>query len=243
MTQNWMGISIDFGKVEDKTSEGSGFELLQEGFYRATIKSVNKSELGEKHRPALTIAMTLDDVTDKEIVHSLYLPEVGDKEAAVKFKNENLRNFFTRYIFRQLTKEEFAQLDNAVITTELQNVMITQPNFAGAKVLIDLRQEPFVSRDKETKAIKWTNVPYNPEICTKPILKLIQELGTKGIEVKNFPVFIFSNKVAAHGFGFYNDYNENAELKNSKSYDFVIKHSLNVVASAESATADEIPSF
>ena len=39
------------------------------------------------------------------------------------------------------------------------------------------------------------------------------------------------------------DYNENAELKNSKVYDFVIEHGLNVVASAESATVDEVPSF
>lgn len=241
--QNWMGINIDFNNVEDKTSESSGFELLKEGFYRATIKSVNKSELGQNHRPALTITMTLDDFSDKEIVHSLYLPEVGDKENAVKFKNENLRNFFTRYIFRQLTKEEFAQLDNSVITAELQKVMTTQPNFAGAKVLIDLRQEPFVSRDKETKAIKWTNVAYNPEICTKPILKLVQELETKGIEVKNFPVFMFSNKVAAHGFGFYNDYAEGKELKNNKSYDFVIEHGLNVAATGDNATADEVPSF
>ena len=243
MTQNWLGITVDFGKVEDKTSESNNFELLQEGFYRATIKSVNKSELGQNHKQALTITLTLDDCSDKEIVHNLFLPESGDTETAIKFKNENLRNFLTRYAYRNLTSDEYKNLDTAEINATLQKIMTTQPNFAGAKVLIDLRQEPFISKDKDTKAIKWTNVPYNPEICTKPILKLVQELEQKGVEVKNFPVFMFFNKVVAHGFGFYNDYTEDKELKNNKSYNFVIEHGLNVVANAESATADEVPSF
>lgn len=243
MAQNWMGLTIDFEKVEDKTSEGSGFELLQEGFYRATIKSVNKSELGQNHRPALTITMTLDDFADKEIVHSLYLPEQGDSENAIKFKNENLRNFFTRFAFRQLTKEEYEKLDNSIVNVELQKIMTTMPNFVGGKVLIHIKQEPFVSRDRETKAIKWTSVAYNPEICTKAILKLVQELEQKGIEVKNFPVFMFSNKVAAHGFGFYNDYNETAELKNNKSYDFVVENGLNIVVTSDNTTTNEVPSF
>ena len=54
MAQNWLGLTIDFNGVEDKTSESS-FELLKEGEYRATIKSVNKSELGSNHKQALTI--------------------------------------------------------------------------------------------------------------------------------------------------------------------------------------------
>lgn len=242
MTQNWMGINLNFNGVEDKTSDSS-FELLQEGFYRATIKSVNKSELGDKHRPALTITMTLDDFGNKEIVHSLYLPEVGDNEQKVQFKKENLKNFFTRFAYRNLTKDEYDKLDKGEVNNTLTNMMTTQPNFAGAKVLINIKQEPFISRDKETKGIKWTNVIYNPDICTKPILKLIQDLEKKGIEFKNFPVFMFSNKVAAHGFGFYNDYDENAELKNNKSYDFVTETGLDKVGSSEETTTDEVPSY
>ena len=74
MTQNWMGIDIDFNNVADKTAD-SGFELLKEGDYRVTIKSFNKSELGNNHKQALTITMTLDDLNDKEQVHNLFLPD------------------------------------------------------------------------------------------------------------------------------------------------------------------------
>lgn len=239
MAQNWMGLTIDFGKVEDRTSE-SNFELLQEGFYRATIKSVNKSELGQNHKQALTITLTLDDCSDKEIVHNLFLPENGDSESAIKFKNENLRNFFTRFAFRQLTKGEYEKLDSSVINAELQKIMTTMPNFAGAKVLVHVKQEPFISRDRETKAVNWTNYVYNPNICTKQVLKLIQELEKNGVEVKNFPVIMFTNRIAPYGFGFYNDYDQNAELKNNKSYDFIQDLS-NIATVGE--TVEEIPSF
>lgn len=221
MTQNWLGIKVNFEKVDDKTSESNSFELLQEGFYRATIKSLNKSELGQNHRQALTMVVTLDDCNDREIIHNLFLPEQGDNENAIKFKNENLKNFFTRFAYRKLTKEEFSQIDSSEVNATLQKIMTKQPNFEGAKMLVHIKQEPFISRDKETKAIKWTNVKYQPELCTKPILKLIQELEQKGTDVDYFPVIMFSNKIAAHGFGFYNDYDQEAILKNSKSYDMI----------------------
>ena len=240
--QNWLGISLDFNNVEDKTSESSSFELLKEGFYRATIESANKSVLGQNSKPALTITLTLDDFDNKKIVHNLFLPEAGDSENAIKFKKENLRNFFTRFAYRQLTKEEFSKLDSAIVNAELQKITTTQPNFAGAKVLVHIKQEPFISQDREIHGIKFTETSYDSVInnATKPILKLLQEKESKGVVFENFPVILFSNKIAAHGFGFYNDYDEKAELKNSKSYDFIQSIPANSNNTTNNDTIDEV---
>ena len=58
-------------------------------------------------------------------------------------------------------------------------------------------------------------------------------------------VILFSNKVAAHGFGFYNDFDADAVLKNSKAYDF-IQENQNSAVSTNNETAQPtktIPSF
>lgn len=245
MAQNWLGLSINFNNVEDKTSEGSGFELLPEGFYRATLKNVIKSVIGANDKPALTITLTLDDENDKEFVHNLFLPENGDTENAIKFKNENLRNFFTRFIYKDLTKEEYKNLSSDEVNNALNDVMINQPNFAGAKMLVHIKQDPFIAVDQQTKAIKFTDLPISECLggCTKALLKLIQDKEKSGIVFDKMPVFLFSNKVAAHGFGFYNDYDKDIELKNSKSYDYI--QSLNVanVGHSGTTTTSEVPMF
>ena len=220
--QNWLGIDINFSNVEEKTSESSSFELLKEGWHRVTIKDFQKTTLGQNNKPVLSMVLNFDDF-DKELTHNLFLAEATDSENAKKFKNENLRNFLTRFAYRNLTKEEYLKISVDDITKMLSSLMTTQPNFIGAKMLVDVRQEPFISRDKNTKAINFTNVDFNGAICPKSILKLIQTEQAKGIEFDKFPVILFSNKIAPCGFGFYNDYNENIELKNSKVYDFAQK--------------------
>lgn len=238
--QSWLGISLNFSNTEDKTADsGSGFELLKQGDYRATIKSVNKSELGANHKPALTITLTLDDYSDKELTTNIFLPEQTDSETAITFKKENLYNFFSRFVYRTITKSEFDKIAKDEVSKSVEELCIkNQPNFAGAKMLVNIKQEPFVSRDKDTGAVKWTDKPFNANICTKPVLKVIQELQKSGVEVDKFPVILFSNKVSAYGFGFYNDYNENAELKNSPSYDFIQSLGASTVSGSETATAD-----
>lgn len=246
MAQNWLGLSINFNNVEDKTSEGSGFELLPEGFYRATLQNVIKSVIGANNKPALTITLTLDDENNKEFVHNLFLPENGDTENAIKFKNENLRNFFTRFIYRGLTKEQYKNLSSDEVNNALNDVMVNQPNFAGAKILVHIKQDPFIAMDQQKDGIKFTDLPISECLsgCTKPLLKLIQEKEQKGIVFEKMPVFLFSNKIAAHGFGFYNDYDKDIELKNSKSYDYI--QSLNIIPvtnSNNTNTHEDCPMF
>lgn len=250
-TQNWLGFSANFENVEDRTSESS-FELLPEGFYKAQIKNVVKSVLGEKNKPALTITLELED-GKKEFVHNLFLPENGDEQTAIDFKLQNLRNFFTRCLYSKLTKDEYTALDakekNDALT-KMQTSAKGPGQFIGANVLVHIKQEPFIAQDKESKAIKFTEKPTAYLVSTMPkqILKLIQEKESLGIDMSKAPVILFSNKIAACGFGFYNDFDASAELKNSKSYEFVQENLVNVGGSANSnETATEptktIPKF
>ena len=239
--QSWLGISLNyFSNAEEKTSEGSSFELLKEGFYRATVKNAYKSVIGSNNRPAFTVVFTLDDFSNKEINHIIYLEEDTDDETKKINKKNNLRNFFSRFVYRNITKSEYDKFSTKEVNDTIQELCVkNQPTFTGAKMLVDIKQEPFVSRDRDTKAIKWTDKPFNANICTKPILKVIQELQKSGVEVDKFPVILFSNKIAFNGCGFYNDYNENAKLKNSPSYDFI--QSLNTTKSDDVIDEPEIP--
>lgn len=223
-TQNWLGISVNFEKVEDRTSESS-FELLLEGFYKAEIKNLVKSVLGDKDKPALTITLELEE-GKKEMVHNLFLPESDDEQTAIDFKLQNLRNFFTRCLFSKLTKEEYNALPSADKDEALNKMQTNskgEKQFIGTKVLVHIKQEPFIAQDKETKAIKFTEIDYSSVVnkMPKPLLKLIEIQEKKGIDMSKCPVILFSNKIAACGFGFYNDFDADAVLKNSKSYDFV----------------------
>lgn len=242
MSMNWLGLSIDFTGVADKTSEGSGFELLPEGMYRCTIKNVIKSVIGQNNKPALTITLSLDDEGDKEFTHNLFLPQAGDSENAIKFKNENLRNFFTRFLYKALTKDEYSKIPSADVNNELAKAMQTQPNFIGAKMLVHLKQDPFIAQDRETKALKFTDVNISNCLmdCPRPVLNLIKEKEEKGIVFEKMPVILFSNKIAAHGFGFYNDYDETKEKKNSKAYDYINALNLNSSSPSDTNNSDMI---
>lgn len=249
-TQNWLGFSANFENVEDRTSE-SNYELLPEGFYKAEIKNVVKSVLGEHNKPALTITLELEE-GKKEMVHNLFLPQNGDEQTAIDFKLQNLRNFFTRALYSKLTKEEYNALDakekNDALT-KMQTAPKGPAQFIGTKILVHIKQEPFIAQDKETKAIKFTEKTTAKLINSMPknILKLINDKETLGIDMSKMPVILFSNKVAACGFGFYNDFDANVVLKNSKSYDF-IQANTDAGSSAGASTEAEktektIPSF
>lgn len=249
-TQNWLGFSANFENVEDKTSE-SNFELLPEGFYKAEVKNVIKSVIGSNDKPALTVTLELEE-GKKEMVHNLFLPETGDEQTAIDFKLQNLRNFFTRCLYSKLTKDEYNALDSAEKNNALAKMQTSAKGpaqFIGSKVLVHVKQEPFIAQDKETKAIKFTDKPTAYLIASMPkqILKLINSKEELGIDMSKMPVILFSNKIAACGFGFYNDYDAEAELKNSKSYDFVQANLVEVGTSKSentSASAEpEVPRF
>ena len=252
-TQNWLGVSINFDNVEDKTSESS-FDLLLEGFYKAQIKQVNKGVLGDKNRPALIVTFELED-GKKEMTSELYLPEQGDSEQAIKFKNENLRNFFTRTIYSDLTKDEYTKISSEDKNKALKDAQTAKEGtdqFVGKNVLIHIKQEPFIAQDKETKAIKFTELDTATLISKMPknILKLINQKEEGGVDMSKMPVILFSNKVAGHGFGFYNDFNEETVLKNSKAYEFVQESVLNGGSSTTSTSSEpgaastkKIPNF
>lgn len=250
-TQNWLGFSANFENVEDKTSE-SNFELLPEGFYKAEIKNVIKSVIGSNDKPALTVTLELEE-GKKEMVHNLFLPETGDEQTAIDFKLQNLRNFFTRCLYSKLTKDEYNALDSAEKNNALAKMQTSAKGpaqFIGSKVLVHVKQEPFIAQDKETKAIKFTDKPtaYLVAAMPKSILKMINEKENQGVDMSKMPVILFSNKVAAHGFGFYNDFDADAVLKNSKAYDFVQANLVDAGgSSATTAAASEpvktVPSF
>ena len=250
-TQNWLGFSANFENVEDKTSE-SNFELLPEGFYKAEVKNVIKSVIGSNDKPALTVTLELEE-GKKEMVHNLFLPETGDEQTAIDFKLQNLRNFFTRCLYSKLTKDEYNALDSVEKNNALAKMQTSAKGpaqFIGSKVLVHIKQEPFIAQDKETKAIKFTDKPtaYLVAAMPKSILKMINEKENQGVDMSKMPVILFSNKVAAHGFGFYNDFDADAVLKNSKAYDFVQANLVDAGgSSATTATSAEpaktVPSF
>ena len=250
-TQNWLGFSANFENVEDKTSE-SNFELLPEGFYKAEVKNVIKSVIGSNNKPALTVTLELEE-GKKEMVHSLFLPETGDEQTAIDFKLQNLRNFFTRCMYSKLTKDEYNALDSAEKNNALAKMQTSAKGpaqFIGSKVLVHVKQEPFIAQDKETKAIKFTDKPtaYLVSAMPKSILKMINEKENQGVDMSKMPVILFSNKIAARGFGFYNDFNANAVLKNSKAYDFVQANLVDAGGSSATTAAvaepvKTVPSF
>ena len=250
-TQNWLGFSANFENVEDKTSE-SNFELLPEGFYKAEVKNVINSVIGSNNKPALTVTLELEE-GKKEIVHNFFLPEIGDEQTAIDFKLQNLKNFLTRCMYSKLTKDEYNALDSAEKNNALAKMQTSAKGpaqFISSKVLVHIKQEPFIAQDKETKAIKFTDKPtaYLVAAMPKSILKMINEKENQGVDMSKMPVILFSNKIAAYGFGFYNDFDADAVLKNSKAYDFVQANLVEAGgSSATTAVASEpikiVPSF
>lgn len=218
MTQNtnWLGFSADFSKVEDEiATELKTFELLPEGWYKAVIKSAEKEEIGQKKTPCLKVKVELED-KDKEIDTQIWLPNGTNDE----FKTKALKNFLASCVYSQLKRAEYLAIPNEQKNAAFNNSNLNQ--FIGAKVLVKVTQEPFVSKDKNTQAINWTNTPISTlGKIPKSIEKLLNDLRNNGIVVKNLPKILFSNRIALLGFDFYNEFNPNAELKDNYAKGFV----------------------
>ena len=254
-TQNWMGINFSFDNVADESSKQGNFRgTLECGLYKSTIKNAYISVIGEKNTPALTVVFDLE--VGKELVHNFWLTKLDEPEAA---NVKNLRNFLSRVLYCELTEKEFKSLDSEEINKKCLSVMnaIGKKNENAAKlvgktVLLDITQKPFISRDRETKALKFTSVSKAGALSDLPkaLLKVIEEAEEKaGVTYDNIPQFGFKNELKMYGCHFYNDYDTEAKFYNTKAYDYVqalkaeatTSTATNQVADDELIGEDEIP--
>lgn len=226
-TQNWMGINFSFDKVADEQSSNSSFVgTLECGLYKSTIKNAYISVIGEKNTPALTVVFDLE--VGKELVHNFWLTKLDEPDSA---NVKNLRNFLSRVLYCELTEKEFKSLEAEEVNKKCLSVMnaIGKKNenaskLVGKTVLLDITQKPFISRDKETKALKFTNIPKAYKLADLPqaLLKVIEEAEEKaGVTYDNIPQFAFKNELKMYGCHFYNDFNPEAKFYNTKAYDYV----------------------
>lgn len=240
-TQNWMGINFSFDNVADEqSSNNQSIGTLECGLYKSTIKNAYISVIGEKNTPALTVVFDLE--VGKELVHNFWLTKLDEPEAA---NVKNLRNFLSRILYCELTEKEFKSLDSEEVNKKCLSVMnaIGKKNENAAKlvgktVLLDITQKPFISRDRETKALKFTNVNKNAVVdeLPKALLKVVQEAEEKAdTTYDNVPQFGFKNELKMYGCHFYNDFLEEAKFyNNTKAYDYV--QALKAEATTSTAT-------
>lgn len=242
-TQNWMGINFSFDKVADESSKSGGFVgLLECGLYKSTIKNAYISVIGEKNTPALTVVFELE--IGKELVHNFWLTKLDDPDSA---NVKNLRNFLSRVLYCDLTEKEFKSLDSEEVNKKCMSVMtaIGKKNENAAKLvgktaLLDITQKPFISRDRDTKALKFTTVSKASALSDLPkaLLKVIEEAEEKaGVTYDNIPQFGFKNELKMYGCHFYNDFDAEAKFYNTKAYDYV------QALKAEAATSTATESF
>ena len=226
-TQNWMGINFSFDNVADEqSSNNQSIGTLQCGLYKSTIKNAYISVIGEKNTPALTVVFDLE--VGKEIVHNFWLTKLDDAESA---NVKNLRNFLSRVLYCDLTSSEFKELEAEEVNKKCLSVMnaIGKKNENAAKltgktVLLNITQKPFISRDKKTKALKFTNTPkaYKLADLPKALLNVIEDAEEKaGVTYDNIPQFGFKNELKMYGCHFYNDFDAKAKFYNTKAYDYV----------------------
>lgn len=239
-TQNWMGINFSFDNVADEqSSNNKSIGTLECGLYKSTIKNAYISVIGEKNTPALTVVFDLE--IGKEIINNFWLTKLDDIESA---NVKNLRNFLSRVLYCDLISSEFKALESEEVNKKCLSVMnaIGKNNenaakLAGKNVLLDITQKPFISRDKETKALKFTNVSKAGALSDLPkaLLKVIEEAEEKaGVTYDNIPMFGFKNELKMYGCHFYNDYDPEAKFYNTKAYDYV--QALKAEANTSTAT-------
>ena len=250
-TQNWMGINFSFDNVADEqSSNNQSLGTIQCGLYKSTIKNAYISVIGEKNTPALTVVFDLE--VGKEIVHNFWLTKLDDAESA---NVKNLRNFLSRVLYCNLTEKEFKELPAEEVNKKCSSVMtaIGKKNenaskLIGKTALLDITQKPFISRDRETKALKFTSVNKDSALSDLPkaLLKVIEEAEEKAdTTYDNIPQFGFKNELKMYGCHFYNDFDAEAKFYNTKAYDYVqeLKKAPveNQVAEDELIGEDEIP--
>lgn len=236
---SWLGAGFSFDGVKDETSSsGDGLGLLQAGLYKAKIENAIVGVIGEKDTPALIVVFELEN--GKKITNNFWLTKLDDAESA---NVKNLRNLLTRSLYSELTEKEFKALDAKEVNERCEKVLtaIAKNGNNASKlndknVLVDITQKPFISVDKNTKAMKFTSVNKNSVIGEIPqaLLKIIEEKETNaGVTYDKVPEFAFTNALKMYGIGFYNDFDENKKLYDTKAYQYV--QSLKTPAKAEEA--------
>lgn len=241
-SKSWLGVNLNFDGVDDSTSKSSGFELLKCGFYPAIIKGfeVKKTETNS----CLEVTFELEE-SKKELKGNYWLPKKGDKPESIEIKKRNLKNLFTRAMFSEITEAEYKAMDKAEVDKQVNELLGQDPKvLAGKKVAVKVQQSPFVSKDKETKAIKFLKIDKASVIQGMPdsILKAIQYLETKaGVQYEKMPMISFSNDVGMNGIDFYLDYNADKDKKyDSKAYEWYQTIKGGKTVSSSSAQGDII---
>lgn len=221
-SKSWLGVNLSFDGVDDSTSKSSGFELLKCGFYPAIIKSLEVKKTDTN--ACLEVVFELDD-NKKEVKGNYWLPKKGDKPESIDIKKRNLKNLFTRAMFSEITEAEYKAMDKAEVDKQVNELLAQDPKvLVGKKVAVKVQQSPFVSKDRETKAIKFLEINKASVVQGMPdsILKAIQYLETKaGVQYEKMPMISFSNDVGMNGIDFYLDYNADKDKKyDSKAYEW-----------------------
>lgn len=244
-SKSWLGVNLSFDGVDDSTSKSSGFELLKCGFYPATIKSleVKKTE----NNACLEAVFELEE-SKKEVKGNYWLPKKGDKPESIDIKKRNLKNLFTRAMFSEITEAEYKAMDKTEVDKQVNELLTQDPKvLVGKKVAVKVQQNPYVSKNKETKAIKFLEINKSSVIQGMPdsILKAIQYLENKaGIQYEKMPMISFSNDVGMNGVDFYLDYNADKDKKyDSKAYEWYegIKNGGTSSAKSDIIDEEEIP--
>ena len=248
-TQNWMGINFSFDNVADESSKSGGFVGLQQcGKHKAELKNLYFSVIGAKERPALTSVWVLED-SGKEIIESLHCDQMNLKEFPNSKQPARIRNLMTRILFSELTEKEFKELSDDEINekvskalTAIQKKPTSAEKLFGRKTLLDITQTPFIAKDKDTKAIKFTAMDKLTHLNELPdaLVKCIKnhESYTE-TSLDKVPEFAFKNELKWYGVHFYNDFDAEAKFYNTKAYDYVQA----LKAEATTSTATEQPAL
>lgn len=229
-TKNWLGIDFSFDNVADKvSSSATGVGLLQCGLYKAVIEKGYATFVGQKNTPCLTIEWNLEDF-GKKITNNLWLTKLDDSDSA---NMKNLKNFLSRVLFEELTEADYKALPKEEVNDacmEFMTKLASNKEYAnilvGKKALIDLTQNPFISRDRDTKEIKLTNKNKKDVLSELPqqLVKVIEEQeNLSGMIFGKLPEFAFKNEIKMYGIHFYNDYKEDAKFYDTKAYEYVQK--------------------
>lgn len=244
-SKSWLGVNLSFDGVDDSTSKSSGFELLKCGFYPAVIKSleVKKTE----NNACLEVVFELEE-GKKEVKGNYWLPKKGDEIKSIDIKKRNLKNLFTRAMFSEITEAEYKAMDKVEVDKQVNDLLTQDPKvLVGKKVAVKVQQSPYISKDKETKAIKFLEIDKSSVIKSMPdsILKAIQYLENKaGIQYEKMPMIAFSNDIGMNGVDFYLDYNDEKDKKyDSKAYEWYqgIKNGGTSSVKSETINVEEIP--
>lgn len=232
--QDYLGFT--FTGEADVQSATKEFVLLPQGRYLATIKDVALGNTSKNNIPKIIVYFELEDgiVVKKDYI-------IPDKTATTgDFKYDTFKNLFTRVLFSGITRSEFKNMTEKTVNeacTKVVGLNGISKHFIGKKVDIEITQEPFISKKKETNEItgltsyevNYTKLPFNISTAPTQIKNLFK--GTEHLYV-NLPSIMFSNSVAPMSIGFANDFVEGRK-SNSLAYEWYQKLSSQVFSESE----------